>query len=123
MTKSEALAIFATAIIRELVDDETPGSVDEVPRETPAEPSAPQPRFDFDESNDVCEHNGVYIQRATCPIHGPNAQADVSPEDLDSLTGEQPELHRRQRKPRVAPERLFPEDIPMSGLGPPDDLP
>jgi hypothetical protein len=131
MTSKEALAIFAAAIVREILreDDapstpapQTPGSVDE--------PSGPQPKFDFDESNDVCEHGGVYFDRKTCPVHGEDAQADVTPEELDDITSDEesgPILRARrlaeQNRKRAAKERLFPEDIPMSGLGPPEDLP
>ena len=115
MTSKEALAIFAAAIVREILreDDapstpapQTPGSVDE--------PSGPQPKFDFDESNDVCEHNGVYIPKSICPIHGPGGTGEVSIAELDDLAGEAPELHRRTRKPRTPPERLFPEDLDKS---------
>ena len=131
MTKAEALMVFATAIVREILREDGEPQAPEVPRETPSdEPSGPQPKFDFDESNDVCEHGGVYFDRNLCPVHGPQAQAEVSAEELDDLTSDEApapiQRARRlaeQNRKRAQKERLFPEDLPMSGLGPPEDLP
>jgi hypothetical protein len=131
LTKAEALTIFATAIVREILREDAEPRVPDVPRGTPPdEPSGPQPRFDFDESGDVCEHGGIYIPKETCPVHGPGAQEGVTAEELDDMTSDEApapiQRARRlaeQNRKRAQKERLFPEDLPMSGLGPPEDLP
>ena len=130
MTKAEALTIFATAIVREILrEDDAPlqASSSPVPDDSP---SGPQPRFDFDESPDLCEHGGVWFDRKTCPVHGDEAQSEATPEELDDITADEtpaPMLRARrlaeQKAKRANSERLFPEDLPMSGLGPPQDIP
>jgi hypothetical protein len=130
LTKAEALHIAFTAIVRELLreDDGVVLPVAPGPPSPEDPPSGPQPQFDFDES--VCEHGGVFFERATCPVHGPQAQAEVTAEELDDITSEEPPglIQRAKRlaeqKARQArSERLFPEDIPMSGMAPPEELP
>lgn len=134
MNKAEALHIAFTAIVRELLreDDKLPG-----PPYAPAnfraaaEAGPPQPQFDFDESNDVCEHGGVWIERATCPVHSDEAKEYVpTAEELDDITSDDsPEVLQRAARLKAQRERaasvgpLFPEDLPMRGMGPPADLP
>lgn len=130
MTKAEALHIFATAITREILRGQ-----DEPEQVTPAQPEAPyegppQPRFDFDESADVCEHGGMRIPRSECPVHGDEANMDVTPEELDDITSEEApgpisraKRIAEQRRKQAETERVYPEELPMSGLGPPQDLP
>lgn len=132
MTKAEALHVFATAIMRELLreDGENVAYTAGAPPPPDEPPSGPQPRFDFDESNDVCEHGGIYFDRKLCPVHGDDAQAPVSDQELDDITSDEPpnavlraQRLAEQRAKRAAMQRLFPEDLPMSGMGPPEDLP
>ncbi len=130
MTKAEALHIAMTAIMREILredDAQTPGSV---VGEYPNPPAGPMPQFDFDASDETCEHNGVYIDRSLCPIHGPHAQTEVTPEELDDITSDEPSapvLRARrlaeQNARRARQEKAYPEDLPMSGLAPPDPIP
>jgi hypothetical protein len=134
VNKERALHIAFTAIVRELLrdgGDEGPYDRELGEHAPPIDgPQGPQPRFDFDESNDVCEHNGVLIPRAQCPVHGPEAEYVPSAEELDDINSDEPpspiaraERIRKQREKNAGKERLFPEDIPMSGLGPPQDMP
>jgi hypothetical protein len=137
MNKADALAIFATAIVRELLrepvyeDDVVPAAARLQPE--PEDPN-PHPQFDFDES--TCTHGGLVIDRSICPIHGPDAMGPPpTAEELDDITGETADegnpliakarrlKEQRERKERT--QRLYPEDLPMSGLGPPipDDVP
>lgn len=137
MNKAEALAIFARALMRELIADEKPAPKAAVtPRKTrapkppPDDPDPnPQPRFDFDESNDSCLHGDLWIPKAACPIHGPSAQNGVTDTELDAIAGgELPApLARAKRlaEQRLAQERegrLFPEELGnMKGMGPPPE--
>lgn len=134
MTKGEALAIFTREIVRELLREDEMATPVAAP--TPPQPAVeddnPQPRFDFDESQDYCEHAGILIQRAACPIHGPGAQEAVSAESLDAATGEEPEVAapiakaRRlaaQRKREEAQGRTYAEELPMRGMEPPGEQP
>jgi hypothetical protein len=135
MNKADALMIFATAIMREILRE------DDGPRELPpTDPRSridddpnPRPQFDFDES--TCEHGGLVIERAACPIHGPGATGPApTAEELDDITSETHEeanpLIARARRKKALEERqraqrgLYAEDIPMSGLAtPPGDPP
>lgn len=128
-----------TAIMREILRndeyvDEPHPDVERIHQnlEHEQEPVSPTPRFDFDESSDVCYHNGIAIPRDECPEHSDEAQRPVSAEELDDITGETTEEEnpmiaraRRlaQQQNRQHSERLFPEEIPMSGAGPPPDIP
>jgi len=138
MNKAEALHIAMTAIMREILredDRKEPGSPyagGNVPPPPDDDPN-PRPQFDFDES--TCEHGGLVIDRSMCPIHGPGATGPApTAEELDDMTGEtfdegNPLIARARRKKaleerRAAQQRLYPEDLPMSGLaGPTDDGP
>ena len=92
MTKTEALAVFATALMRELLrEDDAPAAQPKPRRRRKAveDDPNPQPRFDFDESANVCEHGGVWIDRAQCPVHGPMADEGVSVQDLEDITSDE----------------------------------
>jgi len=136
--KAEALAIFATALMREILreDESAPEPValnpapqdpsPEPPRSGDEAPGTPMPLFDFDESNDVCEHNGVWIPRESCPEHGPGADVVPTIEELDDMDSEEvsgPIARARRiaenKAKQEAQKRLFPEDLPMRGMGPP----
>jgi hypothetical protein len=131
VNKAEALSIFATAFVRELLrdDEPPPAHTNGYAAPTPDDDPNPQPRFDFDESNDYCEHSGYYIPKIICPEHGPQATEDPAPtaEELDGIAGEDPppniiaraERARARREKQAANERLFPEDIEMRGMAPP----
>jgi hypothetical protein len=135
LNKAEALSIFATAIVREILREgpEPYETAAILPIVEPPPDNNPRPQFDFDES--TCEHGGLVIERAACPIHGPGAQEEVSAESLDDITSEtheegNPLIARARRKKaleerRLAQQGLYAEDIPMSGLGPPipDNIP
>ncbi len=136
MTKAEALAIFTREFTRELLREDGPrgGSFSETdPLNLAGSDPNPRPQFDFDES--VCEHGGLMIDRALCPVHGPDATGPApTAEELDDITSEthdeanpliaKAERLRRQREARQAQQRLYPEEIPMSGLAtPPGDAP
>jgi hypothetical protein len=132
MTKTEALQVFATAFVRELLrENDEPARPVAPPLAEKNDPDTPpQPRFDFDASNEVCEHGGVYFERAACPVHGQSAQEEVTTEELDDIASEETpnqlkraERLRKQRDRQAKTERLFPEDLPMSGLAPPEELP
>jgi hypothetical protein len=135
--KAEALAIFATALMREILREDAsppppvelmpgPDPSAESPRSEDEAPGTPMPLFDFDESNDVCEHNGIWIPRETCPEHGPGADVVPTIEELDDMESEDVS-GPIQRARRIAEnkakqegkQRLFPEDLPMRGMGPP----
>jgi hypothetical protein len=130
MTKEQALMAFATAIVREILREgpEPYETAAILPTVEPPPDNNPRPQFDFDES--TCEHGGLVIERAACPIHGPSAQEEVSAESLDDITSEthdegNPLIARARRKKaleerRAAQQRLYPEDLPMAGMGPPD---
>jgi hypothetical protein len=139
MNKAQALDIAITAMFREILreDGENRENLPDPVTARPPDEGPPMPRFDFDESaddpNGFCEHGGMRIPRAQCPVHGPDAETTVSAEELDDLTNETHEeanpliararrLAEQQRRQQGS-ERLFPEDIPMSGLGPPNELP
>ena len=136
--KAEALAIFATALMREILREDEPAPEPvalnpapqdpspEPPRSGDEAPGTPMPLFDFDESNDVCEHNGVWIPRASCPEHGPGADVVPTIEELDDMDSEEvsgPIARARRiaenKAKQEAQKRLFPEDLPMRGMGPP----
>ena len=139
MNKERALDIAITAMFREILREDGPttdlaglmGQRDLPP--PPVDDPNPRPQFDFDES--TCEHGGLVIDRSMCPIHGPGATGPApSAEELDDMTGEtfdegNPLIARARRKKaleerRAAQQRLYPEDLPMSGLaGPTDDGP
>ena len=135
--KYEALHVFATAIVREILrEDGPPQSFEVVGPPAPAAPDErpPEPRLDFDASNLVCEHGGMYFDRELCPVHGPGAQGDTKIEDLDTIVADvEPDLTagpiaraRRmaeQRAKAAGRERLFPEDLPMRGMSPPEEIP
>jgi hypothetical protein len=130
LTKQEALHIFTTAIVREILreGDEAPGIVPPGPPSPDEQP--PTPRFDFDDSADTCEHNGYIIPRASCPVHGPGGAEEVTAEELDDLESEEPPgpIQRAARiaalkRQQEAEERQYAEDIPMSGMAPPRDIP
>lgn len=136
MTKAEALAIVATAFMREMMrEDDAPARLPK-PEPPSDDDLPPQPRFDFDESNepDVCIHGDLKIPRDVCPIHGPAMEEPVTDGELDGMTSEgEPEASgpigraqraRRQREAREKAERVHAEELPMSGMGPPpEDLP
>ncbi len=140
MTKAEALAIFTRELVRELLREDEPA-----PAPAPAAassqpdpgPAWAQPRFDFDPSSDqefcaqpeTCEHGGVLLNRAECPVHGPSAQVAPTAEELDDIASEEvaaPIARARrlaeQKARQARTERLFPEDLPLRGMGPPADL-
>ena len=132
MNKERALDIAITAMFREILrEDDTPRGVQlPMPGAPPPDDDPnPHPQFDFDES--TCEHGGLVIDRSMCPIHGPGATGPApSAEELDDMTGEtfdegNPHIARARRKKaleerRAAQQRLYPEDLPMAGMGPPD---
>jgi hypothetical protein len=132
LTKAEALAIFAREIMRELLRDDDAPAAPVVPSAPLPEDSGPgwaQPAFDFDESNDVCEHGGVYITRKLCPVHSDEAQAPApTAEELDDMASEDvpaPILRARRlaeaKAKREATERQYAEDREMRGMGPPPE--
>lgn len=133
MNKAQALDIAITAMFREILREDDLGfpPVSLIPKDASERDRPPEPRFDFDESGDVCEHGGVWIDRATCPIHSDEAKEYVpTAEELDDLVSEedpgmlQRAARLRQQRERVASVGpLFPEDLPMKGMGPPADLP
>ena len=127
MDKREALHVAITAIFREILREDEPWQAAPAPFPQAEPPDEnPYPRLDFDESNDLCEHGGVYFNRELCPVHGPSAQEDVTAEELDDITNEtageaNPLMARAQRAAALRAQReatkpLFPEDLPMSGL-------
>jgi hypothetical protein len=138
-SKAEALVVaFARGLMRELLADEKPvkapakaaaprRSRNVKPKAQEEDPN-PQPRFDFDESNDVCLHGDLYIPKAACPIHGPAAQNGVTDAELDDITSEgssnlisRAERLRERREKQAANERDFAEEVPMRGMGPPPE--
>jgi hypothetical protein len=138
MTKAEALAIFTRELVRELLreDEPTPAPA-AAPSQPDPGPGWAQPRFDFDPSSDqefgaqpeTCEHGGVLLNRAECPVHGPAAQVAPTAEELDDIASEEvaaPIARARriaeQREKKRRSERLFPEDLEMRGMAPPVDL-
>lgn len=138
MNKADALTIFVRALMRELLADDKPAKTVAVGPRKPRVPKArpqpeedpnPQPRFDFDESNDSCLHGDLWIPKAACPIHGPSAQNGVSDIELDAIAGDElpAPLARAKRiaEQRLAQERegrLFPEELGnMKGMGPPPE--
>jgi hypothetical protein len=132
--KARALDIAITAIFREILREE-PGFVERVlAAPPPSEPQGPQPRFDFDESADTCTHGGVTIYKVDCPEHGPDGTGPApTAEELDDMTSEtheeaNPMIARarriaRQRERQAAEERVYAEDLPMGGMGPPPEEP
>jgi hypothetical protein len=130
--KERALHIAMTAMIREILRDE--GDENQANTAPPSEPNQgpPQPRFDFTD-DDLCEHNGMLMERAKCPVHSDEAQQPVSAEELDDMTREtfeeeNPMIARarrlaEQRQRQAAEERVYAEDNPMSGAGPPREEP
>jgi hypothetical protein len=126
--KERALHIAMTAIMREIMRDEGDNRANTPP---PSEPTQgpPQPRFDFTD-DDLCEHNGMLMERAKCPVHSDEAQQPVTAEELDDMTREtfeeeNPMIARarrlaEQRQRQEAQQRLYPEDLEnMKGMGPP----
>lgn len=136
MNQERALHVFATAIVREILrvsEDELPIISDVALPQEPA-PGTPTPRFDFDESADTCEHNGMLFDRNLCPVHGPEGTAPApTAEELDDLTREtfeeeNPMIARArrlaaQKKRQEGQERVYAEELPMSGAGPPPEIP
>lgn len=128
MNKLEALHVAVTAFVREMLRED-PETVEYRPPTPAVDPNTPpEPRLDFDESNLVCEHGGVYFAREECPVHGPSAQEGVTAEELDDITTDEvaapiQRAHRiaEQRAKAQETKRLFPEDLPMSGMGPPPE--
>ncbi|MGO9000192.1 MAG: hypothetical protein ACLQVI_43240 [Polyangiaceae bacterium] len=146
MNKREALEVFVTALVRELLREDEP--LPDAPPSPPSSPSGPfgaagpQPRFDFTpdsdaqygEQSETCEHGGILFERELCPLHGPSAEVPPTAEELDDMASEevsQPvaraqRIHEQQiaeQKARVARgERLWPEDLEMRGMGPPPDV-
>jgi hypothetical protein len=136
VNKREALEIFVTALVRELLrEDEPPPAA--APSEPDLGPAWAQPRFDFVPESDAeygaqpetCEHGGVLFNRAECPVHGPSAEVAPTAEELDDIASEEvaaPIARARrlaeQKARQARTERLFPEDLPLRGMGPPADL-
>jgi hypothetical protein len=132
VNKERALDIAITAMFREILrdSDEPRGAQLPMPGAPPPEDDPnPRPQFDFDES--TCEHGGLVINRSVCPIHGPeNMGPAPTAEELDDIVNEtqdegNPLIARARRKKaleerRAAQQRLYPEDLPMAGMGPPD---
>jgi hypothetical protein len=132
VNREQALHIAVTAIMREILREDGPGAIVPAPglhAPPPDDDPNPHPQFDFDES--TCEHGGLVIDRSVCPIHGPeNMGPPPTAEELDDMTGEtfdegNPLIARARRKKaleerRAAQQRLYPEDLPMAGMGPPD---
>jgi hypothetical protein len=105
MTGERALEVFARAIIREMMSAAEP-SAPKKPRASRSRPVAddiapPQPRFDFTPDTDP-EYDR--LRRA----------------ELDRLasTGESQAQARAQR----IRERAYPEDLPMRGMAPPEEV-
>jgi hypothetical protein len=104
--KERALAIFTREFVRELLrGDEEPESI--TPSFIAGPPDGPTmatPQFDFDEE-------------------------PVSEAELDAALGDEGDevIARARRRATILAqrqaERLWPEDLPMGGLGPPEDLP
>lgn len=132
MNKREALGIAITAMFREILREDDPTENKQFHGSDPLpEPGMPRPQFDFVD-DDFCEHNGHMVPRASCPVHGPDAETVPTAEELDDLTSEtfeeeNPLIARArrlaERQLRQQSDRLFPEDIPMAGAGPPPDIP
>lgn len=132
MNKLEALHVFATAMVRELLREDEERFAPLPPQAPTVDPNAPpEPRLDFDASNDVCEHGGVFFNRELCPVHGPSVQEDVSAEELDDITSEEvpgPIARARriteQRLRQAREARQYPEELEnMKGMGPPEPVP
>lgn len=137
VTGAEKLAIVASVIMREILRDDEPTpepvALNPAPQGPPPPPGPQdngtgwaQTQLDFDQSNDVCEHNGVWIPRESCPEHGPGADVVPTIEELDDMESEDvsgPIARARRiaenKAKREAKQRLFPEDLPMRGMGPP----
>ena len=133
--------MFVTALVRELLreDADREWVAPQASPSVPASPTGPQPRFDFVPESDAeygaqpeaCEHGGILISRALCPVHGPAAEVAPSADELDDMASEDvpAPVARAQRlaeqQARAARgERLWPEDLEnMKGMGPPPDLP
>jgi hypothetical protein len=132
VNKADALHIAMTAIMREILREDGPGAIVPAPglhAPPPEDDPNPRPQFDFDES--TCTHGDLVVDRSICPVHGPGATGPApSAEELDDMTGEtfdegNPLIARARRKKaleerRAAQQRLYPEDLPMAGMGPPD---
>jgi hypothetical protein len=133
MDKREALSIFAAALMRELLreDGAEVAASAVAPPPGPPEDQPPQPQFDHDISSEICEHNGIYMLRETCPEHGPDAQEQVTPEELDDLTNDdQPniiqraERLRKRREKQEEQARVYAEELENAkGMGPPPEAP
>jgi hypothetical protein len=137
VTGAEKLAIVASVIMREILRDDEPTpepvALNPAPQGPPPPPEPQdngtgwaQTQLDFDQSNDVCEHNGVWIPRESCPEHGLGADIVPTIEELDDMESEDVSgpIQRARRiaenkAKREAKQRLFPEDLPMRGMGPP----
>lgn len=134
MNKREALDIAITAMFREILrEDGEYVKVPPGPPYGPPEPHQPTPQYDFVD-DDFCEHNGHLVPKATCPVHGPESETVPTAEELDGLTGddsfeeENPMIARArrlaaQKQRQESQQREWPEELPMSGAGPPPDIP
>ncbi len=105
--KREALRIFTQAFVRELLrEDEDVVATSPPPDPDEGGPWVATPQFDFAAEPD--------------PVPSDVELDDAVSEDASAAARaarRRAILEARQR------ERLFPEDLPMSGLGPPEDLP
>ena len=92
----------------------------------PSEVSLAQPRFDFDPSSDA--EFAARMTEAAAALSGGDPPADgeldeLAQSDGGSLLRARRIAEREAQKQRKQSERLFPEDIEMHGLGPPQELP
>jgi hypothetical protein len=147
----EALEIVVRAAVREILSTpDEPIPVLPAPASPVPPPEASdvwvQPRFDFDPSTDdqfepeqaedpglppeteLCNHGGVWYLKKDCIEHREQPAPSIA--ELDALHSDGGEFEssitraQRKREAETAKrrhERLFPEEIPMRGLGPPDE--
>lgn len=134
MNKAQALDIAITAMFREILREDEPNGYiprEVIPKDGP-EPGIPKPLFDFVD-DDFCEHNGHLVPKATCPVHGPESETVPTAEELDDMTSEtfeeeNPMIARarrlaEQKLRQQSQERVYAEELPMGGAGPPPDVP
>ena len=131
MTKSEALAIVVREFVRELLREDEPQPAPTTPSEPfPVEqsekdadgPDYPQPQFDFVEQVEA----EVEAVRA-----GMEGEDPPDMDDLDVLAGEgggpiaraRRVAARSAERAQRAKERLWPEELPMAGMLPPEEIP
>lgn len=103
----EALEVVVRSAVREILETEDDGPFAPLAPPHSEPPTAPFPRFDF-----VPEMDGP----------APTA------EELDDLTSEEPanpitRAARLKEKHAREKQRLFPEEIPLRGMAPPEDVP